>query len=147
MVLLARCDGHWKQVLYFLQCLLHTPGRSAPTCARSNVSAGCFCLQLLDNLAPFWVSVSVEGLSLVQSRKRLKMESQVVATAGANHTLIVDGKGELYITSKRDILCRVYRDIALDSRASKHSEVKLLTIDRQLHTSDLCKLLPCRLCH
>jgi hypothetical protein len=23
LALLTRCDGHWKQVLYFLECLLH----------------------------------------------------------------------------------------------------------------------------
>jgi hypothetical protein len=53
LALLARCDGHWKQVLYFLECLLHMPGRSVPDGARSNVSAGFFSLQLLANLAPF----------------------------------------------------------------------------------------------
>jgi hypothetical protein len=43
----------------------------------------------------------------------LKLELQVVATAGLSHTLIVNGKGELYITSgARDILSRVYGDIA-----------------------------------
>jgi hypothetical protein len=54
LVLLARCDGHWKQVLYFLECLLRMRGRSAPTDAPSNVSAGFFSLQFLANLAPFF---------------------------------------------------------------------------------------------
>jgi hypothetical protein len=53
LALLTRCHGHWKQVLYFLECLLHMQGRSAPAGARSNVSAGFFFLQLLANLAPF----------------------------------------------------------------------------------------------
>jgi hypothetical protein len=50
LVLLARCDGHWKQVLYFLECLMRMLGRSAPAGACSNVSAGFFSLQLLANL-------------------------------------------------------------------------------------------------
>jgi hypothetical protein len=53
LALLARCDGHWKQVLYFLECLLHMRGPSAPAGARSNVSAGFFSLQFLTNLACF----------------------------------------------------------------------------------------------
>jgi hypothetical protein len=53
LALLARCDGHWKQVLYFLECLLHMRGHSAPAGARSNVSVGFISLQLLANLAPF----------------------------------------------------------------------------------------------
>jgi hypothetical protein len=53
LALLARCDGHWKQVLYFLECLLLMRGRSAPANDHSNVSAGFFSLQFLPNLAPF----------------------------------------------------------------------------------------------
>jgi hypothetical protein len=56
---------------------------------------------------------------VVQSCKCLGMESQVVATAGEDHTLIVNGKGELYITSRElyitfgaYTLSRVYRNIA-----------------------------------
>jgi hypothetical protein len=51
LALLARCDGHWKQVLYFLECLLLMRGRSAPAGDRSNVSAGFIFLQLLAYLA------------------------------------------------------------------------------------------------
>jgi hypothetical protein len=40
-------------VLYFLECLLHMPRRSAPTGACNNVSVGFFSLQFLVNLAPF----------------------------------------------------------------------------------------------
>ena len=54
LVLLARCNGHWKQVLYFLGCLLHMGGHSALVGACSNVSVGFFSLQLLANLAPFF---------------------------------------------------------------------------------------------
>jgi hypothetical protein len=53
LALLARCDGHWKQVLYFLEYLLCMRGCSAPAGARSNVSASFFSLQFLANLAPF----------------------------------------------------------------------------------------------
>jgi hypothetical protein len=53
LALLTRCDGHWKQVLYFLECLLCMPRRSAPTGARSNVSAGFSSLQFLSNLVLF----------------------------------------------------------------------------------------------
>ena len=51
---------------------------------------------------------------MVQSCKCLGMESQVVATAANDYTLIVNRKGELYMTSGADPLCRVYRDIALE---------------------------------
>jgi hypothetical protein len=64
LALLARCNGHWKQVLYFLECLLHMRGHSAPSSACSNVSAGFFSLQFLANLVPFFLaSVFVEHLS------------------------------------------------------------------------------------
>jgi hypothetical protein len=53
LALLARCNGHLKQVLYFLECLLCMLGRSAAVDAHSNVSAGFFSLQFLANLAPF----------------------------------------------------------------------------------------------
>jgi alpha-tubulin suppressor-like RCC1 family protein len=46
------------------------------------------------------------------------MESQVLATAGVNHTLIVNRKGELYITSGTDYLSRVYRDIAPEPQST-----------------------------
>jgi hypothetical protein len=68
LALLARCDGHWKQVLYFLECLLHMQGHSAPTGACSNVSAGFFSLHLLANLAPFLASVSVEQASVCSAK-------------------------------------------------------------------------------
>jgi hypothetical protein len=68
LALLARCDGHWKQVLYFLECLQHMQGHSAPAGASSNVSAGFFSLQFLANLAPFfglcYNGVSVCGAEL-----------------------------------------------------------------------------------
>jgi hypothetical protein len=47
LALLARCDGQWKQVLYFLECLLRMRGHSALASARSNVTAGFFSLQFL----------------------------------------------------------------------------------------------------
>jgi hypothetical protein len=50
----------------------------------------------------------MEDLSAVWSCKCLGMKSQVVATAGMYHTLIVNGKGELYITSGADTLSRIY---------------------------------------
>jgi hypothetical protein len=53
LALLARCDGRWKQVLYFLEGLLRMRGHSASAGARSNVSAGFFSLQLPANLVPF----------------------------------------------------------------------------------------------
>jgi hypothetical protein len=53
LALLERCDGHWKQVLYFLECLLHVSGRSAPAGTRSNVSAGFITLQFLADLVPY----------------------------------------------------------------------------------------------
>jgi hypothetical protein len=63
LVLLARCDGHWKQVLYFMECLLCMPGRSAPAGALSNVSAGFFSLEFLAILAPF-LGLSFSGASV-----------------------------------------------------------------------------------
>jgi hypothetical protein len=77
LALLARCDGHWKHVLYFLECMLRMRGHYAPAGSRSNVSAAFFSLQFLDNLVPFlglcfsviWclflVSILVERLSVV----------------------------------------------------------------------------------
>jgi uncharacterized membrane protein SpoIIM required for sporulation len=44
----------------------------------------------------------------------LGMKSQVVAMAGFFHTLIVNGKGEMYIT---DSLLRVYHDIAQEPQS------------------------------
>jgi hypothetical protein len=68
LVLLARCGGHWKQVLNFLKCLLHILGHSTPAGTYSNVSAGFFSLQLLANFAPFFglcfSGVSVYGAEL-----------------------------------------------------------------------------------
>ena len=109
--LLARCNGHWKQVLYFLECLLRMPGPSAPANTHSKVSACFFSLQFLTNLVPFLDSVLVEHLYVVQSYKCLGMESQVVAMAGTFHTLIVNGIGELYITSRANYLPTIYRNI------------------------------------
>jgi hypothetical protein len=119
LALLARCDGHWKQVLYFLEWLLRMLGHSTPAGGCSNVSAGFFSLQFLANFAPFFfASVLVERLSVVRSCKCLRMESQVVATAGMNHTLIVNGNRELYITSGKDELSDVYRNIPLEPQSS-----------------------------
>jgi hypothetical protein len=70
LALLARCDGHWKQVLYFLECLLLMPGRSAPAGARSNVSAGFFSLQLLANLAPF-LGLYYSGVSVYDAELQM----------------------------------------------------------------------------
>ena len=53
LALLTRCDGRWKQVLHFLECLLRMRRCSAPASARSNVSVGFFSLLLLANLVPF----------------------------------------------------------------------------------------------
>jgi hypothetical protein len=53
LALLTRCDGHWKQVLYFLECLLLMWGHSAPAGSCSNVSPRFFSLQFLANLVPF----------------------------------------------------------------------------------------------
>jgi hypothetical protein len=68
LALLARCDGHWKQVLYFLECLPHMPGCSTLAGARSNVSASFFFLQFLANLAPFlglcFSGASIYGVEL-----------------------------------------------------------------------------------
>jgi hypothetical protein len=68
LALLARCDGHWKQVLYFLEGLLRMRGHSAVAGARSNISAGVFSLQLLANLAPclglYFSGASVCGTEL-----------------------------------------------------------------------------------
>jgi hypothetical protein len=68
LALLARCNGYWKQVLYFLECLLRMRGHSAPAGARSNVSAGFFFLQLLADLAPilgiYFSGASVCGAEL-----------------------------------------------------------------------------------
>jgi alpha-tubulin suppressor-like RCC1 family protein len=57
---------------------------------------------------------------VVRSCKCLDIKSQVVATAGSACTLIVNGKGELYIT---DTLCIVYRDIA---RTEPKSTLRLI---------------------
>jgi hypothetical protein len=46
------------------------------------------------------------------------MELQVVAMAGANHTLIVNGKGELYITYPIDYLSSIYGDIAPEPQST-----------------------------
>jgi hypothetical protein len=46
------------------------------------------------------------------------MDTQVVATAGMNHTLIVNGNGELYITSRGDELSRIYHDIPQELQSS-----------------------------
>jgi hypothetical protein len=63
LALLMRSDGHWKQVLYFLECLLRMLGHSAPAGARSNVSAGFFSLQFLADLAPF-LGLCLSGASV-----------------------------------------------------------------------------------
>jgi alpha-tubulin suppressor-like RCC1 family protein len=56
---------------------------------------------------------------MMLSCKCLGMESQVVAMAGVDHTLIVNGKGELYITSEiPDTLSNIYRDKALEPQST-----------------------------
>jgi hypothetical protein len=141
LALLVRCDGHWKQVLYFLECLLLMRGHSAPTGSRSNVSAGFFSLQLLPLIWHlFLVRVLVEHLSMVRSCKCLGVESQVVATAGLYHSLIVNGKGEIYITSGPDeiafnALCRVYSDIAPEPQSTLRLIFSQPTANRILQIS------------
>jgi hypothetical protein len=51
---------------------------------------------------------------MVRNCECLGMELQVVATAGSYNTLIVNGNGELYITSSgvADDLSSIYGDIA-----------------------------------
>jgi alpha-tubulin suppressor-like RCC1 family protein len=83
-------------------------GHSIRAGARSNVNADFFSLQLRAKLAPLFVSVVVECLSVMWSCNCLKMELQVVATVGAYHTLIVNEKRELYITSRGDSLSNIY---------------------------------------
>jgi hypothetical protein len=130
LALLVRCDGHWKQVLYFLECLLLMWGHSAPAGSRSNVSACFFSLQLLPLIWHlFLVRVLVEHLSMVRSCKCLGMESQVVATAGVHHTLIVNGKGEMYITPGPDDLCVPYNELSrlyLDIAPEPQSTLRLI---------------------
>jgi hypothetical protein len=72
---------------------------------------------------------------MVWSCKCSVLESQVVATAGANHTLIVNGKGELYITSGADILFRVYCNIALKRRSTLRLIFSQPTTNSILHIS------------
>jgi alpha-tubulin suppressor-like RCC1 family protein len=48
----------------------------------------------------------------------LGTESQVLATAGKDHTLIVNGKGELYITSGTDQLPRIYWNIVREPQST-----------------------------
>jgi hypothetical protein len=55
---------------------------------------------------------------VVRNCKCLGMESQVVATAGRHSSLIVNGNGELYITSGTDILSRIYHDIDFEPQST-----------------------------
>jgi hypothetical protein len=139
LALLARCDGHWKLVLHFLECLQCMRGCSTPAGARSNVSAGFFSRPLLANLVFIWrlflVFILVEHLSVVRSCKCLGMESQVVATAGEDHTLIVNGKGDLYITSGRDSLSQVYCHIAPEPQSNLRLIFSQPTANRILQIS------------
>jgi hypothetical protein len=108
-------------VLYFLECLLRMLGRSTPAGGCSNVSAGFFSLQFLAKLAPLFgpsVWPLFQHLSVVQSSKCWQMDLQVVATAGMDHTLIVNGNGELHITSGKDELSDVYLNIPLEPQSS-----------------------------
>jgi hypothetical protein len=75
---------------------------------------------------------------VVRSCKCLGMESQVVATVGLGHTLIVNGKGELYITSRAGYLCslcRVYRDIAPEPQSTLRLIFSQPTTNRILQIS------------
>jgi hypothetical protein len=135
LALLGRCDGHWKQVLNFLECLMRMWGCSALAGACSNVSAGFFSLQLLANLAPFFVSILVERLSVVQNCKCLKVELQVVATAGVSHTLIVNGKGELYITSGTNTLSNLYHNVPPEPQSTLRLIFSQPTTNRILQIS------------
>jgi hypothetical protein len=66
------------------------------------------------------------------------MELQVVATAGEDHTLIVNGKGELYIASTSErayTLSRVYRDIAPDPQSTLRLIFSQPTANRILQIS------------
>jgi hypothetical protein len=75
---------------------------------------------------------------VVQSCKCVGMQLQVVATAGLSHTLIVNGKGELYITSGADYLCslfKVYCDIAPEPQSTLRLIFSQPTTNRILQIS------------
>jgi hypothetical protein len=74
---------------------------------------------------------------VVQSCKCLRMESQVVATVGEYHTLIVNGKGELYITppSGIDFLSGVYCNIAPEPQSTLRLIFSQPTTNRILQIS------------
>jgi hypothetical protein len=63
------------------------------------------------------------------------MGLQVVATEGANHSLIVNGKGELYITSGRGTLAIYYEDIAPDPQSTLRLIFSQPTANRILQIS------------
>jgi hypothetical protein len=63
------------------------------------------------------------------------MESQVLATAGEAHTLIVNGKGELYITSGAYGLSSVYCDIVPEPRSTLRLIFSQPTANRILQIS------------
>jgi hypothetical protein len=72
------------------------------------------------------------------------MESQVVATAGAGHMLIVNGnleelivngKGELYITSGAHTLSSVYHEIAPEPQSTLRLIFSQLTANHILQIS------------
>jgi hypothetical protein len=63
------------------------------------------------------------------------MESQAVATMGETHTLIMNGNGELYITSGTCSLSGVYRDIAPEPQSSLRLIFSQPTTNRILQIS------------
>jgi hypothetical protein len=63
------------------------------------------------------------------------MESQVVATVGFDHTLVVNGKGELYITSGAAYLSSLYRDIAPEPQSTLRLIFSQPTTNRILQIS------------
>jgi alpha-tubulin suppressor-like RCC1 family protein len=72
---------------------------------------------------------------VVQSSKCWQMDLQVVAMAGMDHTLIVNGNGELYITSGKDELSDVYRNIPLEPQSSLRLILSQLSTNRILQIS------------
>jgi hypothetical protein len=72
---------------------------------------------------------------MVRSCKCLGMELQVVATASRHSLLIVNGNGELYITSGTCSLSGVYRDIAPEPQSSLRLIFSQPTTNRILQIS------------
>jgi alpha-tubulin suppressor-like RCC1 family protein len=64
------------------------------------------------------------------------MEAQVVATAGRDHTLIVNGDGELYITSGAfDILSSLYDNVLREPQSTLELILSQLSTNRILQIS------------